>query len=279
MTQNEDQYSKILNIFDDFKLDDILVRRYACKPLWDFFQKIILEVGVDLCDLDRNSLKISHLKTRWENIKYSLVYVEEPKIWDETINEMHNIRSKVEHNDEYSPEKERLLVLRDKAPAFKEWIIRTAKDYYRLSNNFTLKEGYDHLSNRYIDIARFIIHEYGSNPPHTAKLDYPYEADKYSQISELMETLKARSKKIVDLEDIERLDLENLIKLVDIISDFKGKESVLLSFSVCPKCGGKIETTNKYYGETEYDPEPDGLIYRVGCDECDYEQHSEVIYL
>ncbi len=279
MTQNEDQYSKILNIFDDFKLDDILVRRYACKPLWDYFQKIILEVGVDFCDLDSNSLKISHLKTRWENIKYCLEYVDDPKIWDNTINEMHNIRSKVEHNDEYYPKKDRLLELRTRAPEFKDWIIRTTGEYYKQSNDFTLKEGYYHLSNRYIDIAKSIIHEYGSDPPHTAKLDYLNEPDKYSQIPELMETLKARLKKIAKLEDIERLDLENLIKIVEIVSDFNGKEYVLLSFSVCPKCGGKIEDTDQYFGETEYDPEPDGLVYRVGCEKCDYELHSEIIYI
>jgi len=277
MTQNEDQYSKRLDIFDNFELDDILVRRYACKPLWDYFQKIILEVGVDLCDLHPNSLKISHLKTRWENIKYCLEYVGDPEIWDETINEMNKIRSKVEHDDEYDPKKERLLVLRTKAPEFKEWIIRNAQEYYKQSNDFTLKESYYHLSKRYIDIAKFIIYEYGSDSPHTAKLDYLNDPDKYSQIPDLIETIQTRLKKIAKLEDIERLDLENLIKIVEIISDFKGKEHVLLSFSVCPKCGGKIKDTNQYFGGTEYDPEPDGLVYRVGCEKCDYEIHSEVI--
>jgi hypothetical protein len=29
---------------------------------------------------------------------------------------------------------------------------------------------------------------------------------------------------------------------------FNGKEYVLLSFSVCPKCGGKIEDTDQYFG-------------------------------
>lgn len=279
MTQNDDQYSKLLNIFDDFELDDNLVRRYAYKPLWDFYQKIILEVGVTLCDLDQNSLKISHLKTRWENIKYSLEYVKDPKIWNETINEMNTIRSKVEHNDGYYPKKERLLVLRDKAPEFKTWIIKTAQEYYKQSNDFTVKEVYRHLSYHHINIAEFIIYEYGSESPYIAKLDYPNKPDKYSQIPELIKTLKIRVEKIADLEDIERLDLINLSKLIELVSYIKGKEYVLLSFSLCPKCGGKIEDTNQSFGETEYDPEPDGLIYRIGCEKCDYEIHSETIYI
>lgn len=72
-------------------------------------------------------------------------------------------------------------------------------------------------------------------------------------------------------------NLEKLIQIAKIISDFKGKEEILLRYSICPKCGGKVRETQRRFGGTEDDPMPDGVYLRVGCEKCDYELHSETI--
>lgn len=272
-------YSKLLEIFDHFELNDKSMRRIAYKPLHDYFQRLILEVGVKLCGLNQNSLKTCPLKSRWESIKYCLGYVEKPQIWESTINEMNNIRQKVEHNDYYIPKKEQLLKIRKKAPEFKDWIIRAAGEYYKKSKNFTFKEAFYNLSNWYTQEAEWLLQEYGENLPHVAKSDYSTDLEEYSyqQLSELVKALQERLKNIAKLEDIKHSDLEKLIQIVKIISDFKGKEEILLQYSICPKCGGTIKETQRYFGGAENDPEPKGVCIRVGCEKCDYELHSETI--
>jgi len=274
-----DKYSRFLQIFDSLKLNDTSGRRTAYKPLYEYFQKLVLEVGVTLCNLDQNSLKISHLKTRWENVKSCLSYIEDPKEWDALINEINNIRQKVEHNDYYDPNSERLLEVRRKAPEFKDSVIRVAKEYYKKSKNFTFKEAFFHLSNLYIIEAEGLLEEYGIEPPYVVKTDYSLELEKYpyQQLSEIVKKLRERLGSIAKLEDVERSDLEELIQIVKIISHLRGKEEILLRYSVCPRCGGKIKETQKYVGGTPDDPEPTAVYCRVGCEKCDYELHSETI--
>jgi len=277
--KGNDKYSKILETFDNLKLENIHERRTACKPLYDYFKTLIFEVGVALCGLDQNSLRVSHLKTRWENIKNCLSYIDDPKNWEDVINEVNNIRQKVEHNDYYDPKAGQLRDIRKRAPEFKDWIIKVAQEYYKKSKGFTFKEAFYHLSNRYITEVESMLQEYGEKPPYAAKPDYSIELEEYpySQLLELVQTLKERLKDIAKLESIERTDLEKLIQLVKVISHFKGKEEILLRYSVCPKCGGAIKETQSYFGGTYDDPEPKGMHIRVGCEKCDYELDSETI--
>lgn len=282
MTEKENnEYTKILKTFDILKLDNIHKRRTAYKPLYDYFQRIVMKVGVALCNLDQNSLITSPLKARWKNIEYCLSYIEDPKIWDDLINEMYKIRNKVEHDDYYDPKLERLTEIRKKAPEFKDWIIRVAKEYHKKSSKFTFRKSFYQLSNRYINEAEGIIQEYGENTPYTVKLDHSTELEEhpYQQLFELPRVLRKRLKNITKLEDIKRSDLEKLVQIVEILSYLKGKEEILLRYSVCPKCGGEIKETQEYFGGTPDDPEPDGAHYRVGCKKCDYELHSETIYI
>lgn len=239
----------------------------------------MLEVGVALCGLDQNSLRISHLKTRWENVKSCLDYIEDPKEWNSLIDKINDIRQKVEHNDYYDPNPNKLLEVRRKAPEFKEWAIRVAKDYYKKSKNFTFKEAFFHLLNRYIIEAEGLLEEYGTETPYVVEPDYSLELEEYpyQQLSELIKTLKERLNSIAKLEDVERSDLERLIHIVKVISHLRGKEEILLRYSVCPKCGAKIKETQRYMGGTPDNPEPTAVYCRVGCEKCDYELHSETI--
>jgi len=276
-----DKYLKILETFDKLTLENIHERRTACKPLYDYFQTLTLEVGVTLCGLDQNSLKTYHLKTRWENIKYCLSYVDDPGKWEDVINEIHNIRSKVEHEDDSDPKPERLKEIRKKAPEFKDWIVQVAQEYYRKSKGFTFKEAFYHLSHYYIIQAEYMLREFGEKPPYVAEPEHHMELEEYpyQQLSQLVHTSKERLPQIAKLENIERPDLEKLVQLVKIISYFRGKEDVLLRYSVCPKCGGAIKETERYSGGTYEDSEPTSIHVRIGCEKCDYELHNETIDL
>lgn len=275
--ESNDAYSDLLKAFDQLKLSNAHERRMGCKPLYDFFQRSIREVGVALCGLDENSLRIYHLKTRWENIKIQLSYIEDPKIWDDLINEMNNIRHKVEHDDYYDPKLGRLKAIRSKAPEFRDWVINVAKEYYKQSKNFTFKEAFFQTLDSYIMEAEWLTREYGEKTPHAAESDYSImdQEDSYTQLMQLLTTLRERMKDIVKLEDLERSDLEDLIKIVKIVSQIRGREEILLRYSVCPKCGGKIVESERAFGGSFEDPEPEGFVYRVGCEKCDYELYSE----
>jgi hypothetical protein len=148
--KNNDEFSRRLEIFDRQELNDIYGRRTTYKPLYEYFQKLTLEVGVEYCNLNRSTLLNYQLNTRWAVIKDMLAYVENPKIWDELISHMYKIRNGIEHNDFYDPNPKQLTEIRTKASEFKEWIIRVASEYYKISINFTFKQSFYQISKRYL---------------------------------------------------------------------------------------------------------------------------------
>ena len=92
-------YLLILEDFDKVPKDTKYQRRAAFNCLWDYFQELILDVGVHLCGLYRVSLTISHLKTRWNKVKISLSAVEDPNEWDDLINKVDKLRQRTTHSD------------------------------------------------------------------------------------------------------------------------------------------------------------------------------------
>lgn len=144
--------------------------------------------------------------------------------------------------------------------------------------SYGFKQSFYQITNFYLREAEALFSEYGESPPYVSKSDYSieFEDSSYQQLTELGNLLNDRLQKIKKLEDIERTDLEKLIQLVKIVYNFKGKEEILLRYSVCPKCGDKIKETQEYIGGgTENNPEPTGVYYRVGCQKCDYLLHDE----
>lgn len=281
MSENKiDNLPNLLETFDKLESCD-MSGRISYKPLYDYFMILIKELGVQRCGLDEKDLK-QQLKTRWDNIRWCLEYIEDPKNWDRTIYMFHEIRRKIEHDDFYNPTKTQLSDIRKIAPDFKDWIIRVTDEYYKKSKNFTIRDTFDHLFNVYNSKALRIVHEYGAIPPY---VDNPhlipeFEESSYNKISGLEILLEQRVRDIIKLEDIDKSDFENLIKFVQIISTFEGREEILLMNSVCPKCGGKIQETQECFGgNTEDQPEPDGFFVRVGCQECDYYIDQETIYI
>lgn len=282
MTSKEkDEFSRLLEIFDRQELNDIHGRRTAYRPLYDYFLKLVTDIATTFCDLRKETLQSSQLYGRWDAIQNCLSLIDNPNTWDKLIREINDIRNKVEHKDDYDPKEESLKEIRAQVIKFEEWISRVAKEYYKKSKAFTVKEYFYIISSNYITRAESIIHEYGEKPPFIAEnYSSEFEVFPYQQLPELIKTLHERLKKIATLEDIERTDLEKLIQLVKIVNKLKGREEVLTHFPVCPKCGGEIKETHENLGgNTEEQPEPYGVYIRVGCQKCDYLIHDETIDL
>ena len=273
MNQKQNILEDSLNTFDSLELDNLVQRRMAFKPLYDFFQILIKEVGVNFLGLDANSMRSYHLKTRWENTKIHLAMIEDPKSWDGLINEVYNIRSKVEHNEYHDPNASRLKIIRKKAPEFYEWIIKAGKEYYRKSKNFTFKQSFFSMLDWYVKESEIIFREFGDNPPYVAKKEYPSLSDEepYEELKEVIKVIRERLSNFKTDDDFKRSDLDNLVNVVKIITEIRARETMLLKHSICPKCGGKIIESEKSYGYEDQG----GVIYRVGCEKCDYEIHSE----
>jgi len=150
-------------------------------------------------------------------------------------------------------------------------------NYHLQSKNYTFKDTFYKYSEHYITEAKIILSEFGENTPYAVCDELEFLEDAYQQLPILMTYLKRRIQ-LSKLENIEVMDLENLIKIVKIVSNFKGNEETLMSNGICPKCGGEIKETQTYFGGgTEYQPEPDGIFIRIGCQKCDYEVYQDII--
>lgn len=279
MDETEDNLALILKAFDELKLDNIHKRRMACKPLHDYFLQLIRHTGINYCEIEKSFINMASLKSRWENIKYCLEYVDDPKPWDETVDAVHKIRVKVEHSDHYDPQADILLKIREEAPKFKNWLLKVSMEYKLQSKNYTFIDTFYKYSEHYITEAKMICSEFGENTPYAVRAEFDFSKDTYQQIPILRNYLKKRMQ-LSKLENIEVQDLENLIKLVKIVCNFRGNEESLMSNGICPKCGAEIKQTQSYFGGgKEYKPEPDGVFIRVGCQKCDYEIHQDTIYI
>lgn len=279
VTEFDKYLDSILATFDLFDLEDEYVRRVVVKPLYDYFQSLILEVAEHLCSMNRNAMKIYHLKTRWDMIKSALWLVENPTQWDALINQLQNACSSVEHTDYESPNKASLASVRNQAPEFKKWILAVGNRYYAESQGFSFIQEYLGSLRWYISQAKWNLQQYGDEPPYSVKRDIvmPSEQHPYKSLKSLVETVDSRISEIHKIDDLKRQDIENLVKLIRETKRLDAKEDVLLHSNICPKCGGKIVDTQRSVGGNVNDPMPTAIICRVGCEKCDYELNSETI--
>jgi len=275
----EEHLNDILGTFDSIDLDNEYHRRTAVKPLYDYFQILILEVAVRFCGQNRNSLKNCHLKARWNMTKSCLGLMEDPTRWDELIYPLHNIRSSTEHTDYKVPSKTALSQIRQRAPEFKTWILQVGKRYYEESEGFSFIQKYSVLSRWYIGQADWMIYLFGDKTPYCVEREIvlPREEHPYQRLKSLRDTLESRNREIDSIDDLNQDDLDNLVELVKVIERLDARESVLLQQNVCPKCGSNIVTSQRQVGGSPDDPTPYAVIYRIGCENCDYEVDSETI--
>jgi hypothetical protein len=273
---------KYLETYDDLQKEDFVSRRTASKPLYDYFQRLLLEIGVRLCDYKRERFSNFHLKTRWTEIKKAVSQIDEKATnnWDNIIFLINNIREKVEHDDDYDPPIKDLEKVREKAPEFHKWVINAGKRYYQESESFSLLQSFRYRLFEYKNYAEWILEEYGENPHIASEYGYidKFKDVTYKNLPDIIEQTEKRSKEIDNIKDITKDDFDLLIGLVEFIAEFRCRESNLISKAICPKCGGKITDTGQYVGGGSEEP-PSGVYRRVGCEKCDYILHEETISL
>jgi hypothetical protein len=274
------QLKGILASFDSISLDDEYKRRLAVKPLYDYFQIILLEVGNQLCDLHRNSLSSCHLEARWVIVKGALEMVEDPSRWNELIRAIYNMRMSTEHSDYSFPSKQSLRDIRKHAVEFADWALEIGKKYHEKSKGFTFLQEYEAISRWFIGQAERIASKLGESPPFCVKEDYELTGNEgsYGRLKELMNTIDSRSRTVRGINELTKEDLSNLIDLVRLIERVEARENFMVAQSMCPRCGGKIVETQKYIGGSEEEA-PHAIFYRVGCDKCDYVLDTETIDL
>lgn len=266
---------KYLDSYDDLPKEDSVTRRIASKPLYNYFQILLLEVGVRLCNCDRNRLSDFHLKTRWNEIKRVLSRDEtETNRWDNIIHLINGIREKVEHNDYYDPSIKDLEKVREKALEFTSWITTTAKSYYHKSGGFSLLQSFRYRLFEYKDKAKWKLEEYGEKPQIATGYHDDFEKVTYRNLPDIIEQTEERLRETKTIKDITKSDIELLIGLVEFIAEFRCREEIAISKAICPKCGGKITETSQYIGGG-YEEPPSEVYYRVGCEKCDYMLHDE----
>lgn len=275
----EEILTDILQTFDSFDLDKEYPRRTSVKSFWDYFQILILEVGVHFCGLNRNSLKHYHLKTRWDIVKSCLEQVEDTTRWDELVLALHKMRSSTEHTDYKVPSKTALLQIRSRIPEFKNLILKAGKMYYKESKGFSFIQKYSLLSRWYIGRADWMISQFGEKPPYCleGEIVLPGEKHPYIKMKTLRDSLESRNREVGGINDLTQSDLDDLVELVTIVERLDVRESVLLKQNVCPKCGDKITSTHREVGGSHDDPVPSAIIYRIGCKKCDYVVLSDTI--
>jgi hypothetical protein len=275
MATFEEYLAKVLLAFDSMDLQTGYNRRVAVKPLYDYYQAIVLEVSVHFCGFDRNSVKNQHLKTRWTLLKVALSAVDDPRKWDLLIGQIQNARESVEHGDYEVPATDALKQVRKQATELKEWLMSAGRSYFEASKGFSFVQEYSVLSHWYIGLANSIIDTYGENQPYF--IDIADEYSEYKLLNSVKQRLEERDKQIQTVADLEKDDLKDLIRLIKIVEHVEAKESAFLRFSKCPKCGGNIVENEASVGENAEDSEPSTVLYRVGCEKCDYTVHEETI--
>ena len=260
-----------LFVFDSLDLKNEYIRRTAVKPLYDYFQTLVYEVAWRFCGQDKNCLRNQGLVARWNMLNNIPSLIKEPEKWNKLIKQIQKIRERVEHNDNYFPDKTTLEELRKRIPEFTEWFLTLGRNNYEKTKGFSFVERCLILSDWYVKRADWIIHQYGEKPPYIIETDF--EAQDYCTIESLREKLGKRLSEIGTIGDIREEDLDNLIDLIKETERIDAREAAFVHFKVCPKCGSKIvETQRRIYGN--YD-EPIAVVYRVGCEKCDFELNSE----
>lgn len=272
MVDVADLMHKHLEIYDSLSKKDCATRRSASKALYDYFQLLLSEVGSRFYNIDKNWFYQFHLKKRWMDIKMILPQDDKEKNrWDNIIGRLSKIRGSVEHADLYDPSIEDLEKIREKTKEFTEWIIAKSKQYHSESSGFYLLDAFKFQLFSCNDRANWKLAEYGEKPYIATEYEYrdKFENVTYKNLPDTIKKAEERLKELKNVSEITKDDIELLIGLVKFIAELECREYCAISKEICPKCGGKITSTEQYIGGG-YEEPPSEVYYRVGCEKCDY---------
>ncbi len=241
---NLEEYMKAtLDEFDRFDLNQAYTRRVAVKPLYDFFQKLVIEMGVKNCHLLKGTLNPMALSSRWNLLKD---YLKDTDRWDEIINRLQNMRNDTNHKDDYCPEKKNLQSIRQIVPEFRTWILLAATDYREQSEGLPFIDMYRRYSLIYIRRS--------------------------SHIPSLALEQELFSKRLSEIEGFHDLTGEDFIQLINFVREVERYDQREFT---CLRCGGRLE---EYFESSECTTGSHfsgDLIRVIACDSCDYVKSRE----
>lgn len=267
----------ILAFFDAQNLDDEYQRRMAFFSLYDFFQTLIIRIGISHCGLPESVLKVCPVKKRWEFVMNPLSEVVKiPSEWTPTIITMYKTRNRIIHNEDVFPTEQMLEPIREQAPKFMEWIIEAGGIYSSQSKGFNFAQRFKLLSRMYIKRTDSILDQYGEKTPYSVKVDLA-SVDPYKKMRTAKDAIESRMNAITSIKELTKDDLEMLVELVRETERMDAREGVYLKFETCPKCGSQIVESQRSIGGCLDGSIPYAIARRVGCEKCDYEVVSDTI--
>lgn len=257
-----------LDLFDKADRGSVVARRAAYCFLYDYYQKILLEVGKGLCDVNEKSLHCSTVFKRWEMVRTRLKSVPgiNPDEWNRIVKKLDDIRQTVQHSDYEDASENDLMLIREKAPAFKVSIVQMGQEYNKKIQGLPVIDRFKRMLEVELEAAEIASREFYTD----MEVDFPFSFD-----PDLFNIVRTRLGEIKTIHDLKYTDFEDLSKLTRIGAVYRIKEDCSLRHNECPKCGGKIRETSTPQGGSSEDG-PRSYFYRVGCEKCNYTIHSEV---
>lgn len=267
---------EVLVSFDDIAIKIPYNRRIAVVPIYDFFQILLQEVGVQFCSVPRELFADMLLNSRWRKLDPLLSMVSAPNDWAQTIAALNRIRNRTSHDEYYDPPTQALEQIRKRALEFKEFILTTGKEYYRQSQGVTFSQRLIWLSNGYVMRAKSILKQYGDKTPLFTQRDLTRgDTHSFQKLSSLIKSIESRVSTIKNMNDLTIEDLDNLLEIAKELEFLDAREWAYVEQNKCPICGNIIAETQQEFGGTREDPH-NRVLWRVGCDKCEYEIASDL---
>jgi len=200
---NGDGHSYILDIFDDFDLEEPKERRLAVYALNDYYGAVLSEIVDNYFDFRDRDLEMG-IKHQWNKAKSrldELESVEIPDEYDTAIESVHEIRNDIAHDLLNNAPIKILETSRRAAPEWTEWISEVAQDYEEYQESLTATEALVQVGRRRL--------EYIKGSPQ----DYSFGLGRQQEL--LNADANQLRKELEDLAEEEEVSRE----LVDVISD------------------------------------------------------------
>lgn len=287
MTKNEDKhpnfYLEGYKMFEN-RLSDENSRNFAYQLLYKWYFHWI-KIAAKFCELPKSAIEYHAINRTWGRVR-EILESENKTVkfdgWNNIFKNMAHYRDPIAHKLSGDPPSEKeILKWRHSAENFPKFLTNPIRNYRKSLPTVKMANHLAELVEKYIWRADSLLREYGKEDIPFVLHD-PYAFDDsfdYSDLPDVIKRLKTKIRKIDNITKYSLNDISDIIKIVEFISIFRGREYTYIEKSVCPKCGGEIQETSSYYGGNEMDPEPTGLTYRVGCNKCDYTLNVETIDL
>ena len=132
-----------LRIYDSLSIDKKPSRRIASRALFDYYNEIISEMGVECLGIKKSTVHNSSFSNIWNICRtrlQSLLDTDVKSKYGRVINKLSDCRNSVAHNTDYNPEKALLGRARNMAEEWKSWFDKAALSYKRQAEQEGVKD-------------------------------------------------------------------------------------------------------------------------------------------